>query len=257
MVPAHLRASTALELLPASLPALGEAALFGERLESLFAPPLLLTPRLPFSGRQREELHPGVASGRGRSLASLWRRLSGVDAQGFMVADFRERARRGPPRPPETPLERLLHAEHWYQEARTRLGYLARMRVLPLLLEPAETLPVMWWLLEREYAPRVRLLPSALLEDARAGLLELAYELWDAQRPDISEDERWPTARWDRMVEQAGRVDASRRVAEADKVRDALRELFGRYGTGTRNQRGWRSPNDLVSLVEQAREVVG
>lgn len=256
VVPPHLRERTALELLPDSLPALHEAGVLGDRLEALFGQPLLLTGRLPFSGLQREELSLGWPRGEA-ALASLWRRLSGVDAQGFMVAELRHRATVRPTQPPRTGPERLLHAEHWYQEARRRLLHMARLRLAPLEPEPAECLLVMWWLFEREYAPRVRLLASAKLEDARAGLFEVAYELWDAQREDLPEEEHWPEARWARLSEQAERAVASRAGPGWDKVRDALQLLVDRQAIGTRQRRGWRAAPDLLSLVQQARELLG
>ncbi len=116
---------------------------------------------------------------------------------------------------------------------------------------------VMWWLFEREYAPRVRLLASAGLEDARAGLFEVAYELWDAHRTDIPEDERWTEARWSRLTEQAERAVHSRAGPGWDKVHEALRLLVARHAIGTPLQRGWRAPADLVSLVQQARQFIG
>jgi hypothetical protein len=254
-VPAHLREHTAAELLPDTLPALREAVVFAERLEPLFAPPWLLTGRLPLSGRQREELALGWARGEA-ALASLWRRLSGVDARGFMVAELRERATHAPRHPPSTGPTRLVHAEYWYQEARRRLVRMARLRLAPLEPEPSECLTVMWWLFEREYAPHVRLLAPEVLE-ARAGLLEVAYELWDARRPDIPDDERWTPARWARLERLAGQADEGRHGADGERVRGALRELIQRHGSGIRSSRGWWSPSGLTPLIHQARELLG
>ena len=255
VVPAHLRERTALELLPDSLPALREAQVFGERLETLFGQPPRMAGRLPFTGVQREALALGWPRGEA-ALASLWRRLSGVDAQGFMVAELRKRALRAPTHPPTTGPERLLWAEYWYQQARAHLIHMARVRLAPLEPEPSECMTVMWWLFEREYAPRVRLVASAELEDARAGLFEVAYELWDAQREDLPEDERWTSARWARLTEQAQRAVASRAGPGWDKVREAVRALMDRHVMGTRFQRGWRTPSDLVSLIQQARKIM-
>ena len=170
-VPAHLREHTAAELLPDTLPALREAVLFAERLESLFGQPLRLSGRLPFSSRQREELALGWSRGEA-ALASLWGRLSGVDARGFMVAELRERATQAPPRPPRTGPERLLHAAYWHHEARRQLLGLVHLRLAPLEPGPAEALAVLWWLFEREYAPHVRLHAPDVFSEPRAGLLE-------------------------------------------------------------------------------------
>lgn len=255
-VPAHLREQTAAELLPATLPALREAVLFAGRLEPLFAHPVLLSGRLPFSSQQREELALGWARGEA-ALASLWRRLSGVDARGFMVAELHKRATHAPRHPPGTGPECLLHAEYWYQEARSRLVHMARLRLLPLEPDPSECLAVMWWLFEREYAPHVRLHAPGVLEDARAALFEVAYELWDAQRPDIPEDERWTPARWARLDKLAGRADEGRQGPDGERVCEALRELIQRYGMGTRVSRGWWAPSRLTQLVQQVREILG
>jgi hypothetical protein len=255
MVPPHLRWSTALEVLPDSLPALREAAAFGAFLEPLFAPPMLLTGRIPFSGVQREELCLWWPRGEA-ALASVWKRLSGVDPQGGMVRELRTQAGRTPRHPPRNGPERLVHAEYWSQEARVRLTQLVQARLAPLMPEPFELLPVCWWLFEREYAPHVRLLPVEGLDEARAGLIELAYELWDAQRLDIPEDERWPAARWRRLEEHARRADESRGGPDGKRVRESLRELIHRYGIGSTTQRGWRDSSRLVELVQQARQLM-
>ncbi|HEX8536189.1 MAG TPA: hypothetical protein VF664_01905, partial [Cystobacter sp.] len=123
--------------------------------------------------------------------------------------------------------------------------------------DPSECLAVMWWLFEREYAPHVRLHAPGLLEDARAALFEVAYELWDAQRPDIPDDERWTPARWARLDKLAGQADEGRQGPDGERVCEALRELIQRYGMGTRVSRGWWAPSRLTQLVQQVREVLG
>ncbi len=254
-MPAHQRWNVALEVLPDSLPALREASEFGDVLASLFSQPMLLTGRIPFSGVQREELRLWWPRGEA-ALASVWKRLSGVDPQGGMVQDLRRQATRAPRQAPRNGPERLLHAEYWYQEARSRLMRLVQTRLAPLVPEPSESLEVLWWLFEREYAPHVRLLASERLEDARAGLIELAYELWDAQRSDIPEDERWSSARWRRLEEQAWRADESRGGQDGKRVRDVLRGLIQQHGIGSTTLRGWWDSSRLVDLVQQARELV-
>jgi hypothetical protein len=255
-VPPHLRASTALELLPDSLPALREAAAFGDFLESLVAHPLLLTGRIPFTQAQRESLQLWWPRGEA-ALASLWGRLSGVDAKGLMVAELRKQATRAPLHPPRTGPARLLHAEYWHQEAWARMRQLVQVRVAPLVPEPHEVAPVLWWLFEREYVPRVRLLASEALEDARAGLIEVAYELWEAQRPDIPAEEHWTPARWARLEEHAWRADEGRKGADGERLRGVLRELIQRHGIGTQSLRGWKDSSRLVQLVQQARALIG
>jgi hypothetical protein len=254
-VPPHLRWSTALEVLPDSLPALREAAAFGDFLESLFAQPLLLTGRIPLSGAQREELRQRWPGGEA-ALASLWNRLSGVDTQGGLVRELQKQSTRAPSRPPRNGPERLLHAAYWFQEARERLRLLVQARLAPLVLEPAECPRVLWWLFEREDAPERRLPASETLGEARAGLIELAYELWDARRPDIPDPERWPPARWERLDTLAHRADTARGGPDGERVREVLRELIQRHGIGTVALRGWRDSSRLVDLVQQARALV-
>lgn len=254
-VPAHLREHTAAELLPDTLPALREAVLFGERLESLFGQPLRLSGRLPFSSRQREELALGWSRGEA-ALASLWGRLSGVDARGFMVAELRERASHPPPRFPATGAARLVHAEYWFQEARRFLVRLVRLRLAPLDPEPAECLPVMWWLFAREFAPHVRLHSPGVMAPARAGLLELAYECWDVRRPDIPEDERWTGARWARWDKLASQADEARHGPDGERLREALQTLLRERGSDARLARGWWRPPGLTRLIQQVREAL-
>lgn len=256
VVPPHLRWSTAQEVLPDSLPALREASAFGELLESLFASPMLLTGRLPFTSAQREQLRECWARGEA-ALVALWERLSGVDANRGIVNELQKVATRAPHHPPRTGPERLVHAEYWHQEAWVRVRQLVQARLAPLEPAPHEYLDIFWWLLEREYVPRIRLGASEALEDARAALIEVAYELWDAQRQDIPEDERWPAARWARLEELAWRADESRGGPDGERVRGVFRELIQRHGIGTNSLRGWRDSSRLVKLVQQAREVVG
>ncbi|PTL81498.1 hypothetical protein [Vitiosangium sp. GDMCC 1.1324] len=255
VVPPHLRWSTALEVLPDRLPALREAAAFGELLESLFAAPMLLSGRIPFTSAQREQLRQHWSKGEA-ALASLWNRLSGVDANRGIVTELQKVATRAPHQPPRNGPERLVHAEYWHQEAWARVRQLVQVRLAPLEPAPHEYLTVLWWLFEREYAPRVRLPASEGLEDTRAGLIEVAYELWDAQRQDIPEDERWPAARWARLEEQAWRADEARGGADGERVRGVLRELIQRHGIGSTALRGWRDSSRLVKLVQQARELI-
>ncbi|WNG43710.1 hypothetical protein F0U60_06065 [Archangium minus] len=255
VVPPHLRWSTALEVLPDTLPALREASAFGTLLESLFAHPILLTGRIPLTSAQREQLHQRWAKGEA-ALASLWNRLSGVDANRGIVTELQRVATRAPSHPPRNGPERLVHAEYWHQEAWARVRQLVEVRLAPIQLEPDEYLKVFWWLLEREYAPRVRLTASDSLADARAGLIEVAYELWDAQRPDIPEDERWTAARWARLEEQAWRADEDRGGADSERVRAVFRELIQKQGIGTAFLRGWKDSSHLVKWVQQARELI-
>ncbi|QRN96225.1 hypothetical protein JRI60_45625 [Archangium violaceum] len=256
MVPPQQRWSTAVEVLPDTLPALREASAFGELLESLFARPLPITGRIPFTSAQREELSLWWPRGQA-ALVSLWNRLSGVDAIGGMVEDFRKQSTRAPLHPPRNGPERLLHAAYWFQEAHALLSRMAQARVAPLVLEDAEFPEVLWWMFEREYVPRIRLLATERLADARAALIEVAYELWDAQRQDIPEEERWLAARWARLEELAWRADESRGGADGERVRGVLRELIQRHGIGSSALRGWRDSSRLVNLVQQARSVIG
>ena len=182
------------------------------------AAPLLLTGRISFTSAQREQLRERWARGEA-ALVSLWERLSGVDANRGIVNELQKVATRAPHQAPRNGPERLVHAEYWHREAWVRIRQLVQARLAPLEPAPHEYLEVFWWLLEREYVPRIRLVASESLEDARAALIEVAYELWDAQRQDIPEDERWPGPRWARLDALAGRADESRGGPDGERVR--------------------------------------
>jgi hypothetical protein len=254
-VPPHLRQATARELLPDTLPALQEAAAFGRLLESLFARPLDAMVRLPYSWEQREALREMWPEGEA-ALELLWSRLERVDTTGRLASELRRQATLSPRHPPTDGLERLLHAQFWLQEARGALWHLARARVEPVALNPPECLEVAGWLLVREERPQARLPASKTLSDARAGLLELAHELWEARHPGLADEARWTPARWTRLEAQAERADAAGGGADAERVRGLLRELILRLGMSQHTLRGWSDPHRLAVMVRRARALV-
>jgi hypothetical protein len=255
-LPPAQRWSTALALLPESLPLVQEVSAFGALLALLFSRPFDPEARLAFRVDEvdalRKKWSPGEAA-----LASAWSRLSAVDRTGGMVGELRRLAQRGLTHPPENGPERLIHAEHWHAMARRRLELLVRVRVSPVEPVPVEHLPVAWWLCTREFTSEARLPASTVLSDARAGLLELAHELWVSLRPwQAEEPPHLPDAEWERLKERARRAEPVGRSLDANRLRDVLRTFIGRRAMGTSALRGWQEASTrLEALVEQARRV--
>ncbi len=252
-VPPARRWSTALELLPDSLPELREASGFGQFLAFIFPGPL--EPGFGLQTLGEEQLHAlrrrwprGEAA-----LAALWARLDGVDTTGGLVAELRRRALQ-PPAHPRTGPERLAHAEFWRGEARSRLVAWARSRLSFVTPTEAECLEVAFWLCAYENDPEARLpATEGVLEEARAGELELGHALWQVLGPDLSEEERWPEGRWERMLEQAIRADTGTWGREAAQLRQALVSLYQRRMLGTATLRGWWEPDTLAGVVSLLR----
>lgn len=252
-VPPARRWRTALELLPEDLPELREASGFGQFLESLFPGPLEPGFGLQTLGEaQLDELRRRWPRGEA-ALAALWARLEGVDTTGGLVADLRRRAHHPLAHPRSGP-ERLVHAEFWRGEARSRLVAWARSRLSFVAPTDAECLEVAFWLCAHENDPEARLPASeGVLEEGRAGELELAHALWQALGPDMPEEERWPGWRLERMLEQAHRADSGAGGRDTARLRQALGALFQRRTLGTAFLRGWREPDSLVALVSRLR----
>ncbi|HSP80825.1 MAG TPA: hypothetical protein VLQ93_20020 [Myxococcaceae bacterium] len=255
-VPPARRQEVARELLPDTPPALEAASTFGSLLESLFARPFDAQARLPFSRAQRVDLRQRWPAGE-EALAALWRRLERVDVTGGLASELRRQAGLAPRRPPGSGVERLLHAEYWSREARRWLEHLARTRLAPVVPAPEECVEVATWLLVREEEPEARLPASPLLSEARAGLLELACELWEARHPGLPDEARWTAARWARLEARAARADQAGGGEDAERVRRLLRELIQVYGVGGTALRGWRDSPRLGVLVGQARALLG
>jgi hypothetical protein len=250
------RGATALELLPDTLPTVRELTAFGRLLESLFAQAGDPEAALSWSVEQGEALRREWARGEA-VLASAWSRLARVDRTGGLVSELRKRAEWAPAHPPRTGPELLLYAEHWRGVARRRLEALVRTQFFPLVPVETERLELACWLCERESDPETRIPPSAMVSDARAGLLELAHELWRALRPDNAEDERkLEDAEWERLRMRARRAEKLPQGLEANRVRDVLRTFIRKRTMGTTVARGWQElPHSLEALVEQAWSV--
>jgi hypothetical protein len=250
------RGATALELLPDTLPAVKELAAFGRLLEALFAQAADPEAPLSWSPEQTEALRREWPRGEA-ALAAAWSRLARVDRTGGLVTELRKRAEWAPSHPPRTGPELLVHAEHWRGVARKALEALVRTQLFPLVPTEAERLELACWLGARGSDPEARLAASALVSDARAGLLELAHELWRSLRPDHAEEPlRQEDAEWERMRERARRAEKLPQGLEANRVRDVLRTFIRRRTMGTTVARGWQElPHSLEALVEQAWSV--
>jgi hypothetical protein len=247
---------TALELLPEELPVMREVAAFGGLLASLFSRPFDPAEKLPFRVDELDTLRRRWAPGE-VALAAAWSRLSGVDLKGGLVSELRKRAERAPLHPPRNGPERLLHAEHWRSVARRQLELLVRVRIHPVEPTPAERVKVAWWLCARELTTEARLPGAEVANEARAGLIELAHELWvclgpesSASPPHLSDEQ------WERLRERARRADLMSQGEDAERVRDVLRTFIWKRAMGNAVMRGWRElPTGLVALVEQAWSV--
>jgi hypothetical protein len=251
-IPPARRWRTALELLPDTLPELHEATAFGDLLASLFSGAYDLGVGLRALGEEPlGELRRRWARGE-EALEALWRRLAGVDTTGGLVADLRQRAARAPAIPRTGP-DRLVYAEYWRAEARSRL--LAWARSWLKLVEPteAECLEVGFWLCTCEGGRPGRLPASEVLEEGRAGQLELAHLLWEVLGSNVPEEELWPEGRWERMLELARRADSGSPGPDVDRLRQALMTLYQRRMLGTAALRGWRAPDTLEELVFRLR----
>jgi hypothetical protein len=250
------RWATALELLPEELPLVKELAAFGRLLAPLFVRPFDPEARLPFRIDELDALRSRWSPGE-VALASAWSRISGVDQTGGLVRDLRKRAERALSHAPSNGPEHLLHAEHWRTVARKRLELLVRTRVHPVEPTLSECVKVAWWLCAVEFTPEARLSGSDVASDGRAGLIELAYELWSLLRPESPEEPpRLPDAAWERLRERARRADQMRQGPDVERVRDMLRTFIWKRAMGNAVMRGWQeSPAGLEALVEQAWSV--
>ncbi len=255
-VPPSQRTATALELLPEQLPTVKELAAFGRLLESLFTQEVDPEAPLPWSTEQGEALRREWARGEA-ALAAAWSRLARVDRTGGMAVALRKSAEWAPAHPPRTGPELLLHAEYWRAAARKRLEALVRTQFFPLVPAEAERLELACWLSARERNLEARLTASATVSDARAGLLELAHELWRLLRPDKADDVgQLEDAEWERLKLRAHRAEQLAQGLEANKVRDVLRTFIRRRTMGTTVARGWQElPHSLEALVEQSWSV--
>ncbi len=252
-VPPGQRLAVALEALPEDLPALRDAAAFGERLRGLFAEPFDPARPLPFQPEDIEALRQRWPEGTA-ALSTCWSRLARVDPSGGVVSEVRKLAKREPGPAPRGGPSQLAGAEYWFETAGSRLEALVRERMVLRPPTSAERLEVAFWLCERGGGrPEARPRASAAVSEARAGLFELAHELWEALHAGLPEAERWPESRWERMLEAARRAGPGAPGTEG--IRSALRTFVMARALGTSLLRGWREPAALDALVWQSREV--
>ena len=175
------RWAAALEVLPRSLPELLKATERCDALERLLKRPLEFDGPMPFSPEEMEALLRALPEAEA-ALEPVWRRVVAFDPSGGIERELRERARRAPTHEPRNGAEALLRAAFWADYARSTLRQLVAPRVAPLALDDGELLDVARWLAAREKDASARLEATSALDDARAGLVELACELNRAAR---------------------------------------------------------------------------
>ena len=211
------RMSTAVAVLPESLPELRRAHAWSGTLEHLFNRPLTAGARLPFTLEELDALASGWAAG-DAAVEAVWQRLASLDAAGTLVRYLRRRARRTPLKPPANGAQQLLHAEFWRSMAAFRLTEAIDARVGPLACRDGERFHVLRWLWQRERDEEARLEAREGLDEGRAGCFELAYEV-------ASAPVRRGAAQWERLSSRARRADAAQGTADWEALSDQLRLL--------------------------------
>ncbi|NPC84092.1 hypothetical protein HPC49_38500 [Pyxidicoccus fallax] len=254
-VPPARRWAVAVEVLPDDLPAVRDGDAFGALLRGLFAEPHAFAGPPPLRDEDLETLRSQWPEGEA-ALTGCWARLMRADPTGGVAAEVRKRAGRESHHAPHSGPEHLARAEYWYQRARAWLDSLVRERLEAAPPTPAEWPEVAFWLRARERSQEARLRFADAEWEPRAGLFELAYELWEALHPECPEVDRWPEHRWARMVESARRAAPISSSPEAAKVRELLRTFILSRSVGTPLTRGWWEPDSLEALVHQAWSVV-
>jgi len=239
------RWATALEVLPSSLPEVRRAAGFGAWLEPLFGRPRGPEDQLPFDVAQARALAARWAEGEA-ALAQVWEHLAALDRTGSLVRYLQRRSRRAPLHAPSSGPEEMLHAEFWHGVALARLRELATERFGPVEAAESELLDLVAYACEREGDERARLPANGRMSDARAGLFELAYELWHGlkngaatSRPRPERGLHWPLGTWERLAERARRADGGGPSADSVRLRDSLRMFIH-----IRSQGSGRQPAD-------------
>lgn len=251
----HEHLAVAQQLLADSLPLVQQLAAHGQRLEALFRQPFDPRYSLPFHPSLVAELRQAWAQGQS-ALTTAWARLQAVDTAGGLAHALEALARREPSQPPLHGLHHLLHATYWQAQALSRLEALARERLTPLVPYPAESPEVALWLCAREHDPLTPLSASPSLEESRAGLFEMAHELWLASHPNLPEEERWSPDRWHRLALAARRADSAPPSPDSERLRLALRELLQSRLLGSQTLRGWKEPPLLEELVLLSRSLL-
>lgn len=229
--PGH-RWAAAEALLPWSLPELIRASERGELLERLLKRPLDLHARLPFTLEEAELIAAAVPEAEA-ALEAVWRRVDGVDPTGALRRLLAQRGRRAPMHAPRNGAEALLRTLFWLDYAKATVRQLVAPRVAPVPVSEAELWPVFRWLVALQEDALVRLPAGPALAEARAGLLELAWELNRLERL----TERAPlgrfravarpgpegsTARWESILARARRAETLGETPDAAGLKQAL-----------------------------------
>lgn len=204
------RWKTAQQALPMSHPDVQRAGRFAELLEGLFKRPM--QQRVPFSLEEVDALIAAWPIGQA-ALAALWTRVEKIDSAGTLGAFLKRRATNTPLQPARNGAEQVLAAEFWARFALGRMREMTQAPVAPVACTDAEMFEVLRWLVQRQTDADARLPASAVLSDARAGLMELAVEL----------GERPKDTRWRRLSERAARAQAAAGEADYQKLQDNLR----------------------------------
>jgi hypothetical protein len=242
------RMSTAVELLPATLPELKTVASFGALLERIFKRPDGLGRALPFEPGELEALEEAWPRGEA-ALAAAWSRISAIDAAGTLTRYLQRLSRRMPMHAAKNGAEELLHTEFWKTYGLSRLTKLVSPRVSPLAIGSHELFPVARWLFAVERDDRARLAVSGGLTRPRAALFELAWALTA-----VSPGEDFPSRAWDRLEALAAAADDGPREGDAEKLADNLRLLLRVLAQSKRARSKGDEGKTLLSLVGALRE---
>ncbi len=256
--------ATALEILSTSLPEIRRASALGDQLERLFNRPLDPGAPLSLDAEGVETLRKALPE-MDAELQAIWRRVHQCDPTGGLLRFLQRRSRRAPLHAPTNGSEELLRAAFWYDLARARLKQLVDVKLNPLQVSDAELMDVLAWLARREGDPQARLAASEVLSEPRAGLLEVAHELWlgreleaETRRRSVqTSGTRWPPGYWDRLLASARRADGTPRPADLERVRASLLlfvRLLERVDLATAAPGPLPSGN-LEAVVQRAREL--
>ncbi len=261
------RWKTAQQVLPSNHPDVRRAGRFAAVLEVLFKRPMQAGQRMPFTLEELDGL--AVAWPEGQSaLAAVWTRVGKIDSAGTLTAFLRRRAANTPMREPKNGAELVLAAEFWSNFARGRLAELTQSTVAPVACGEGEVFEVLRWLIARQTDAAARLPASPTLNDARAGLMELAVELSSVPpRPRSADGAAW----WKRLAERAQRAQHAAGEPDYQKLQDNLRLFLRVLQPPNKTPPVYRAlatlphpvipsgnePTTLVELVEAMRSKMG
>ncbi len=206
------RWASAKNLLPWPSAELTPVAAFAERLEGVFARPLVGGEKLSFSPQEFEAVVAGWAAG-SRGLDAVWARLERLDVSGVLVRYLRSRARRTPTRGRNSGPEVLLHAEFWRNLALSRIETALESRVGPVVCLETERFAVLRWLSSLD---RGTPSPLSVGSAERGALIELAHAV-----STLPANRQW-AAQWPKLLELAQLADGQRADPDWRRLHDAL-----------------------------------